>query len=217
MGETIRLLIMNWNAPLLGGPNGIYGIPAPDPVIMGSIVIPLDSRAGYYLIALIALTAVVFLSVLIDRCRVGRIWDAIGMDDMLAGVIGVNVYRHKLASFVISSTIAGLAGVVFAHMMTYISPYDFTFFFAVQVLVYVIFGGAITLVGPIVGVTVLVVMSEILREVGHYELILYGFIVILVLRFFPGGALALIKRVLRYYKETFGFYARRIRGGQSRE
>ncbi len=196
MGETIRLLAMNWNAPLLGGPNGIYGIPPPSPIAFGGLEIAFDSRIGMYFIALVASIIVVLIVIRLDRSRLGRIWDVIGQDDRLSAVIGINVYGQKLGSFILSSAIAGLGGVIFAHMMTYISPYDFTFFFAVQVLIYVMFGGSGTLVGPIIGVTSLVIVSEVLRKVGHYELLFYGFLLILVLRFIPDGMVSAVKRIL---------------------
>jgi branched-chain amino acid transport system permease protein len=196
MGETIRLITMNWNAQLLGGPSGIYGIPPPAPVTFGPLMIEFNSKEAFYFIALFILAVVVFIALRLDHSRVGRIWDVIGQDEKLAEVIGINVYSHKLASFVLSSTIAGLAGVVFAHMMAYVSPYDFTFFFAVQLLIYVMFGGVATLVGPIIGVTILMIISELLRKVGHYELIFYGFIFILVLRFFPEGIINFVRRLL---------------------
>ncbi len=195
MGETIRLLAMNWNAPLLGGPNGIYGIPPPPPITLGAFVIAFDSRIGMYFIALVASILVVLTAMRLDRSRLGRIWDVIGQDERLSAVIGIDVYRQRLGSFVLSSTIAGLGGVIFAHMMTYISPYDFTFFFAVQMLIYVIFGGSETLVGPIIGVTILVISSEALRKVGHYEILFYGFLLILVLRFIPDGVVPAVKRI----------------------
>jgi len=196
MGETIRLLAMNWNAPLLGGPNGIYGIPPPAPIGFGALKIAFDSRVGMYFIALVASIIVVLVAMRLDRSRLGRIWDVIGQDERLASVIGINVYRQRLGSFILSSTIAGLGGVIFAHIMTSISPYDFTFFFAVQVLIYVICGGSETLIGPIIGVTTLVISSEVLRKLGHYELLFYGFLLILVLRFIPNGVVSVVKRML---------------------
>ena len=196
MGETIRLIAMNWNAPLLGGPQGIYGIPPPTPITFGTLTIKFDSREAIYFIALVALVMVVLLTLRLDRSRIGRIWDVIGQDDRLAAVIGINVYWHKLVSFVLSSTVAGLGGVVFAHMMTYISPYDFTFFYTMQLLVYIIFGGAATFLGPMVGVTILMILSELLRKFGHYEPIFYGFIIILVLRFIPEGVVSWARKIL---------------------
>jgi len=193
MGETIRLIAMNWNAPLLGGPQGIYGIPSPTPITLGGLTIKFDSRVAMYFIALVVLVMVVLVTWRLDRSRIGRIWDVIGQDDRLAAVIGINVYWHKLVSFVLSSTVAGLGGVVFAHMMTYISPYDFTFFYTMQLLVYIVFGGAATFIGPMVGVTFLMILSELLRKFGHYELILYGFVIILVLRFIPEGVVSWIR------------------------
>jgi branched-chain amino acid transport system permease protein len=196
MGETVRLIAMNWNAPLLGGPQGIYGIPSPTPISFGSFTITFDSREAMYFIALVALVMVVLVTWRLDRSRIGRIWDVIGQDDRLAAVIGINVYRHKLISFTLSSAVAGLGGVIFAHVMTYISPYDFTFLYTMQLLVYIIFGGAATFAGPLVGVTFLMILSELLRKLGHYELIFYGFIILLVLIFIPEGVVSWIREIL---------------------
>jgi branched-chain amino acid transport system permease protein len=194
MGETIRLIAMNWNARLLGGPNGIYGIPPPPPIDVGFLTMRFDSRMGMYMIALVALLIVVAIMWRVDKSRIGRIWDVIGQDEKLAAVIGINVYRHKLASFILSSSVAGLGGVLFAHTMTYISPYDFSFFVAVQLLMYVIFGGAEMLAGPMVGAATLVVLAEFLRKAGHYELIFYGLILIIVLRFIPEGVVGYLSK-----------------------
>lgn len=196
IGETIRLITLNWNVPLLGGPQGIYGIPAPTPITLGSIMIEFYSKSAMYYVVLVALALALGAARGLDRSFVGRIWDAIGQDDRLVAAIGVNVYRQKLACFTLSSTFAGLAGVVFAHMMTYISPYDFTLFFAMQLLVYVIFGGVGTIAGPLVGATILTIVTELLRNFGRFELIFYGFIIILVLRFIPEGIIGFVRGFL---------------------
>lgn len=187
MGETIRLITLNWNPQLLGGAQGIYGIPPPTAITVGPLAIEFISKTAMYYIALIGLIVTLLVAMRIDRSLVGRIWDAIGQDDRLAAVIGINVYRQKVVSFILASTVAGLAGVVFAHMMTYISPYDFSFFFGMQLIIYIMFGGAATLAGPVAGVAILVVLTELLRKVGHYEMIFSGFILLLVLRFMPEG------------------------------
>jgi branched-chain amino acid transport system permease protein len=65
-----------------------------------------------------------------------------------------------------------------------------------QLLIYIMFGGVTTLMGPILGVTVLMIVSELLRKMGHYELIFYGLIFILVLRFFPEGMINFVSGLL---------------------
>jgi branched-chain amino acid transport system permease protein len=185
---TISLAIVtfvvaqSWLA-VTNGPQGIGDIPRPEwfgdstmgslkkfrpfgpdgPVITGQMMY-------FWLCALIAL-AVQLLGNNLLTGRWGRTINAVRQSEIAAESIGVSVYRMKLRTFTFSAALAGLAGALFAHQQGYIVSDTFTFDKSVELLVFVILGGARSLFGPLVGTTVLVVLPEILKTVGSYDVL----------------------------------------------
>lgn len=156
-GEIIRMVFQNevW---LTKGPMGLPGIPKP---ILFSI--RFATLPQYLLLAsgFAALTFVILRVIL--RSPFGRVLRAIREDEVAAGALGKNVFRFRLKSFVIGSTFAGLAGALWAHYITFISPGDFTLLETILVLLIVVLGGKGTQWGPIFGAIVLIFFQESLR------------------------------------------------------
>ena len=92
--------------------------------------------------------------------RWGRTINAVRQSEIASETIGVSVYRMKLKTFAFSAVLAGLAGALFAHQQGYIVSDTFTFDKSVELLVFVILGGARSLFGPLIGTTVLVILPE---------------------------------------------------------
>ena len=110
---------------------------------------------------------------------------------------GVDVPRAKLAVFVLSAVFASVAGSLYAHYLTYVSPSPFGFAFSIQLLVMVILGGEKSLWGPLVGAGVLTVLHQVLAGAAHQfpffdglETVAYGVILVLFLIFRPQGLAA---------------------------
>src|SRR5918912_2755316 len=103
--------------------------------------------------------------------RWGRTINAVRQSEIASETIGVSVYRMKLKTFAFSAVLAGLAGALFTHQQGYIVSDTFTFDKSVELLVYVILGGARSLFGPVVGATVLVILPEVLKTVGSYNIL----------------------------------------------
>src|SRR5438270_8023742 len=103
--------------------------------------------------------------------RWGRTINAVRQSEIASETIGVSVYRMKLKTFAFSAVLAGLAGALFTHQQGYIVSDTFTFDKSVELLVYVILGGARTLFGPVLGTTVLVILPELLKTVASYDIL----------------------------------------------
>jgi branched-chain amino acid transport system permease protein len=185
---TISLAIVTfvvaqtWLA-VTNGPTGIGNIPRPEwfgdstmgslkkfrpfgadgPVITGQIMY-------FWFCALIAL-AVQLLGNNLLTGRWGRTVNAVRQSEIASESIGVSVYRMKLKTFTFSAALAGLAGALFAHQQGYIVSDTFTFDKSVELLVFVILGGARSLFGPLIGTTVLVVLPEVLKTLGSYDVL----------------------------------------------
>jgi branched-chain amino acid transport system permease protein len=140
--------------------------------------------------------------------RWGRTINAVRQSEIASETIGVSVYRMKVGVFAVSAVLAGLAGALFAHQDGYIVSDTFTFNKSVELLVFVILGGARTLFGPLIGTTMLVILPEFLKYLGtsaglppsvqalfeHY-LLFYGALLILFLITMPDGMAGALKRV----------------------
>ncbi len=180
-GEIVRLILNNWDA-LTGGPNGVSGV-AP-PFLLGMSMGQL-SKYYYIVVAAGLLTCVAVRRV--RSSRIGRAWIAIREDEIGASSMGINTMRYKLYSFAFGSFWAGLAGILFAAKMRFVSPESFTFMESVLILCMVILGGLGSIGGVILGSVILVILPEVLREVQSYRMLALGMGLILMMIFRPQG------------------------------
>lgn len=121
------------------------------------------------------------------RSRVGRAFEAIKEDEVAARLMGINVDRHKLLAFTLGAMIAGLAGALNAHYTFFISPREYGFENAVDILTMTVLGGISSLIGPTLGATILTLLPELLRFLHDYRLAVNGVILVLVVLFLPTG------------------------------
>jgi branched-chain amino acid transport system permease protein len=123
--------------------------------------------------------------------RWGRTVNAVRQSEIAAETIGISVYGMKLKTFAFSAVLAGLAGALFTHQQGYIVSDTFTFDKSVELLVFVILGGVRSLFGPLIGTTVLVILPELLKTIGSYDILPKSNIVLQVALVAFGGACAL--------------------------
>ena len=115
-------------------------------------------------------------------------------NEIAVASVGIDVYRLKVLVFVISAAFAGFGGTLFAHQQNYISPDNFQFFSSVFFLLAVLFGGAGTLMGPVIGAAVLTLLPELLHDLEKYRLIVYGCFILITLYFLPNGVMGLVAK-----------------------
>ena len=181
-GVIIQVIIIAW-VELTGGANGLAGIPKPPAIGKLSF----DSMLSmYYFILFFLVVAMVFCNRLVQSL-VGKTFLAISYNENLTESLGVNTMGRKLLSFTISAMIAGLGGVLYASYNVVISPDVAMFGKSMDVVAYLIIGGAGTLAGPIVGTLVLMAVPELLQIVPSLKTLFNGVILLLFLLFLPGG------------------------------
>ncbi len=180
-GEIVRILIMNWPS-LTRGPMGIPGIPGPK--IMG---FELTSSTHYYYLILAFAVLMVFLIYRLYHSRVGRAWVAIREDEIAASSMGISVFGYKVLAFTISCLIAGLAGAFYAHFVTFISADQFGMSESFLILTMVALGGTGSIIGPIIGALILILIPEAFRFLAQYRMVLYGALLIFVIVVKPEG------------------------------
>lgn len=165
-----------------GGPSGLTGIP---PLAIGDFVFDAD-RKFYYLVWAFTVGILLVSRNIVDS-RPGRALRAIHGSEAAAESLGIDVSRYKLLVFVLSAVYAGLAGALYAHYTTFISPQPFGFLFSVRLVVMVVLGGMASIWGAIFGTATLTVLSEFLHPFGDLDVIVFGLILMVVMIFMPQG------------------------------
>lgn len=186
LGEILRVIIVNLDAT--GGAEGISSIPV---------------KTQDWQLAL-ALVVALYLTWRLRGSRMGYAFEAIREDETVARALGINTTRYKLIAFVLGAALAGLAGVLKAHLFRAITPGDYGFVQAVDILTFAVVGGSTSFVGPVLGAILLTALPEILRsnllrgvvnlQAGWQTLLLNGVILLLVILFLPNGLISLFTR-----------------------
>jgi len=149
-----------------------------------------DVSAVEYMLLIYALLAgVLVLLFAVERTRIGAILRMLGEDDLLAEAQGVNRTYYKVLATVAAGAIAGVGGVLYAHMNTYVEPKIFSVMLGVHSLAYGLIGGLGTAFGPLLGVALDVGLLESTRMFSGYRMIVFGGLVAVLLIFRPRGLL----------------------------
>jgi branched-chain amino acid transport system permease protein len=193
--EVLRLVFNNFFVDYLGGPSGLVEIPRPHPLPLTAGAVAFTGKLEQYwlMYALFVIAAAVLIR--LEYSRLGLVASAIRQRDLLAETLGVDVIRYKLGVFVLGSFFAGVAGVFFAHWRQVLHSSDFGLEPMVLLVVFTVIGGAHSVWGPVVGTLVLAVTSEFLRELHHYEILVYGLVLMIVMLVFPEGLISLPGRI----------------------
>jgi branched-chain amino acid transport system permease protein len=167
--------------PFFGGAMGVGGINLPE--WFGREM----SKTEYLFLILVVLGLVYLLDFLLSRSWIGLAWDSIREDETAAEAMGVDVVRFKVMAFVLGSALAGLAGGFYAHFLTFIMPQNFGFGQSIVILCMVVFGGIGTRWGPLLGAVILGILPEVSRPIMEYRTLVYGVLLLLMMRFQPNG------------------------------
>lgn len=178
----IIYIVFNETIDYTGGPSGLSGIP---PLILGPVVFDSDVKS-YYLVWGMTLVIMLFALNLADS-RVGRALRALHDSEVAARVMGVNTRLLKVQIFAVSAMISSIAGSLYAHTMTFISPASFGFNFSVELLTMVVIGGLGSIYGSFLGAALLTLLPEFLRAAHDYDIIIYGALLMVMVMFMPGG------------------------------
>lgn len=162
---------------------GSLGLTITKPTLFGQKM----GNAQFFYLTVILIVIVCLLIVKMRRSWFGMALASINNDAAAARSFGIDVSRYQILTFIIGTTIAGLAGGIYAHRMGYICSSDFAFTISIQILSMVVIGGIGTIRGPILGGILLSALPEVLRFADDYRSLVYGGLLVLMVRFMPGG------------------------------
>jgi branched-chain amino acid transport system permease protein len=124
---------------------------------------------------------------------IGRALVSIREDELAAEAMGINTTRYKVLAFVISSALAGMAGVLFGHYTSFLSTNDFQFIRSFEIIIMIVLGGMGSLTGAVLGAIVITILPELLRrlpgDLSRYRLVVYSAMLILIMLTRPQGIL----------------------------
>jgi branched-chain amino acid transport system permease protein len=168
---------------LAGGNLGLRGLPE----LAGS---PIEE---YYICLVVMTISVLIMWKLTDAgskyVRTGLIFHAIREDEIAARATGINTIRYKILAFAIAGVFASLAGAMYAHYQSLASPAYFSLVQSFLAIIWVVFGGIVSIYGAVVGVYALYVANDFIRltPAAPYQMLIMTVVVILILLFMPEG------------------------------
>ena len=183
-------ILLNW-VSVTNGPFGFSGIPRPK--IFG---FTFATYRSFLVLATLIMLVCTFLIWRITRSRFGLVLKAVREDEVAASSLGKNVNRFKVAAFIAGSSVAAVAGSLYATAISFIDPFCFTVHDSIFILAIVIIGGTGNIFGSALGALLLISLPELLKFLHVAESIaaplrqmIYGAMLVLFMRFRPQGIL----------------------------
>ena len=189
LGEIVRIIAQQWE-PVTRGTRGLIVSPPP-PIILAGFEINFDASPVpyfYLTICLVAITALILWQ--IGKSRLGRAFAGVALNPVLAEHQGMYLMKYRVIAFTVAGVFTGLAGSLYAHFLTVITPFVFGLWQSIQIMIMSIVGGISSLAGgPIIGSILLYTLGDYLTRLQTFGIqpLLFGAIVVLVLIFLPKG------------------------------
>lgn len=185
-----EILLVEWDS-ITGGSNGIAGIPS---LSIGGFAFNTDLRFYCLVWGLVVLILAVSLSLV--NSRAGRALKAIHGGEVAANTLGIDTQRYKVKVFVLSAVYASLAGSLYAHYLSVITPKSCDITYSIQVVIMVIVGGLGGVWGSLFGATLLTLLSEGLHVMEKFNVVALGLILMVVMIFFPEGLIPGLRNLI---------------------
>jgi len=183
---------------VFGGEHGLYGLTSIS-----------DSYIVQYYGSLLLMLATVIVLIYLASSRLGLALESIRDDEKAALATGMNVTKYKLIAYAVSAFFTGMAGAYQAQLFKFVGPNTFSSNISFEVIAMTIVGGIATIVGPVLGAYLLVVVLDGLGVSSDISVLTYGVLLMAIVLAFPGGLLGRLKSNLR------GMRIRRLVGGKT--
>ena len=186
IGEIVALVILNWES-LTRGAMGVAGIPP-----LSAFNFEATSARSVYWITLAVLVALAGLQARLVNSHFGRTFRALREDEVAARAHGIEVTRYKSVAFAFAGFGAGVSGAISAHLFSYLNNQTFDAQLSLLAVTMAILGGMGNIPGAILGAVALVGLPEAFRFAAEYRILIYGVVLLLLIRFRPQGLLGTV-------------------------
>ncbi|MEJ2100576.1 MAG: branched-chain amino acid ABC transporter permease [Desulfobacterales bacterium] len=189
--------VFNEWASLTGGANGLVVLPP----ALGSLQFE-SSTALYYLI--LGVTAVMsYFAINLVGSNTGRAFIAVRESEISAQSYGISLVKTKTVSFAISACYVGIAGGIYAYLIKYIAPIDFTILVGLEFVVIIVVGGLATISGSIIGAIILFSLPQIFASLAGWQELVTGGVLLVVILFLPEGLVGGLYRLTNHLRRKF--------------
>ena len=151
------------------------------------------SRVAFYYIAVVIMLVLVVVMWKITDSNIGIIFHAIREDEIAVRASGINTTRYKLLAFCLSGFFAGIAGGLYAHFMRIAGPSTLEVSMSFQVVIWSVFGGIVSIWGPVGAVFILFPLMEFFRFWPEFRMLMFALVILLILLYMPQGLLPYIR------------------------
>lgn len=188
-GEIIHIMLNEFGP---GGPSGFGDIPRFN--IFGFVF---DSPTSFFYLTWGVVALVMLFSINLINSRTGRALRAMHDSEVACKAMGLDIVSLKIKVFVLSAVYASIAGSLYVHYITFVSPSTFTLFHSVLIVMMAVVGGINNLWGGIVGAIIITILPELLRQFDEFDVLAYGLILTLSLLFFRKGLVPIVAEKLK--------------------
>lgn len=185
---------VKWSS-FTGGDDGIQAIPKPD-LLAGGL--------NYYIFSFIIVTLCIYLLWRLDRSPFGAVLKGIRQNPTRISFIGMNVFRHKLLAYMISSCFTAIAGGLYAGIDKSIHPDMFVWTMSGSIILMTILGGMRSFFGPLIGVAVFILLEDVIGRSTEYWSFVIGAIMITVVLLFPKGIVGISRHFAGLFAKKGG-------------
>ena len=167
--DSLSLGLEDGGKVIVNGPQGITGTP----------------KDSTFFIGVILILVTLFIVLNLIHSRSGRAIMAIRDNRIAAESVGINITKYKLMAFSISASLAGVAGVIYAHNLATLTaqPKNFGYNMSIMILVFVVLGGIGNMRGSIIAAIILTLLPELLRSLSDYRMLIYAVVLIVMMLF----------------------------------
>jgi branched-chain amino acid transport system permease protein len=187
-------VMMHWNSVTFGASG--FTIRAVD-----FSPLPIGSDLGMYYLSWICCVLLLWLARNTAQSRVGRAFVALRDHEIAAQSLGINLLRYKALAFAMSGFYAGVAGVLFAGVLSFVGPESFGLQQMVLQLAALVIGGTASISGSVLGGILIVVIQEVVREFKFSIEIVFGALLVLFVLFKPTGLIDVIRLIRPNWRE----------------
>lgn len=197
-GRIFYVFVQN-ASDITGGPTGIGGIKKPE-----FLFISLDSDIRFYYFILFSTLLVIFSAAWIARSKWGRAFKSLRENEVKAAMVGIDIRKYKLLSFVLGAVYAGIGGCLYACLLGYIGPSGFTDVITFRMIMMLVIGGLGRLEGAILGAAIVTLLPEALRAYEQYYILIFSSITMIMIVFVPKGGIWIVGRALSHIRARLG-------------
>jgi branched-chain amino acid transport system permease protein len=185
-GVVVSEIILQWSS-VTGGDDG-FSVPT---ARIGGLVFDSDFKL-FYLIIPVTILMTILAKNLVNG-YIGRAFIALRESEIAAQTIGIDLAKYKTIAFAVSAFYTGVAGGLFAYLITYLSPDAFTIELSIDFIAMIVIGGMGSILGSIIGAVILTGMQQVLAKMLELQILIFGLSLIIFMIFMPRGIVGMLR------------------------